>query len=83
MWHNGAPVDDDREQLTVEGAEQVVEGMPVGFLALDADWTITQVNAAAEHAVSRPREELLGRDYWEAFPDNRHNAFGETSSYSA
>jgi len=78
VWHNGAPVDDDKEQLTVEGAEQVVEGMPVGFLALDADWTITQVNAAAEHAVSRPREELLGRDYWEAFPDNRHNAFGET-----
>ncbi|KQS66685.1 SpoIIE family protein phosphatase [Modestobacter sp. Leaf380] len=58
--------------------DQVVERMPVGWLALDADWVVRGVNAAGLRVIGKTREELLGADYWESFPDNRHNAFGES-----
>ncbi len=63
---------------TVDGhASEVVERMPVGWLALDAEWRICGVNAAALRVIGKTRAELLGADYWASFPDNLHNAFGE------
>ncbi|MCZ2860294.1 SpoIIE family protein phosphatase [Blastococcus sp. VKM Ac-2987] len=55
-----------REPLTL--AAQAVESMAVGFLAMDTDWVITHVNAEAERIAGFPREKLLGRTLWEAFP---------------
>ncbi|GAA4729994.1 SpoIIE family protein phosphatase [Modestobacter marinus] len=56
--------------------EIVVEAMPSGFMALDADWRITYVNQAGVAIVGVPREHLVGADFWEAFPANRDNEFG-------
>jgi PAS domain S-box-containing protein len=49
-------------------AAQAVESMAVGFMAMDADWVMTHVNAEAERISGLPREKLLGRTLWEAFP---------------
>ncbi|MGY2080118.1 SpoIIE family protein phosphatase [Modestobacter sp. SYSU DS0657] len=49
-------------------AVQALESMAVGFMALDSGWVITHLNAAAERITGRPRELLLGRTLWEAFP---------------
>jgi PAS domain S-box-containing protein len=48
---------------------RLVEGMAVGFLTLDRNWVITQVNAEAERIIGVPRAELLGRDLWQRFPE--------------
>ena len=56
----------------------VLEGMPMGFLQLSADWTVTYVNAGAERAFGRNRADLLGRNAWQAFPGNEESTFGRT-----
>jgi PAS domain S-box-containing protein len=59
-----------------EGVTRLVESMPGGYLALDADWRITQLNAAGERFLGRTRAELVGASMGDVFPDNEHNEFG-------
>lgn len=56
--------------------ERVVETMPIGFMSLDAEWRITYVNPAGEAVVGQTREQLVGADYWTAFPLSDGNEFG-------
>ncbi len=55
------------EQLRGELVD-ILESMTDGFMALDPDWRIRYVNAAAEITNNMKRETLLGRSLWEAFP---------------
>ncbi|HEV7186459.1 MAG TPA: SpoIIE family protein phosphatase [Blastococcus sp.] len=50
--------------------------MPIGFLAVDADWRITYINSAGEAVVGASWDQLVGADYWESFPANVANGFG-------
>ncbi|MEI4274002.1 SpoIIE family protein phosphatase [Klenkia sp. LSe6-5] len=61
-----------------EAGTSVLEGMPMGFLQLSADWSVTYVNEAAERMFGRPRADLLGRNAWQAFPGNEESVFGRT-----
>jgi len=47
----------------------ILEKTTDGFLAVDSEWKLTYVNAAAEAMVSRKRDELLGGVLWEKFPE--------------
>ncbi|MEO8564068.1 MAG: PAS domain-containing protein [bacterium] len=38
------------------------------YLLMDHDFRITAVNQSAERATGRPREDLVGRTHWDAFP---------------
>lgn len=51
------------EQLTI-----ILESIGDGFCAFDVNWRFTYVNQAAETIVGLPRENLLGRIFWEVFP---------------
>ena len=55
---------------------QTLETMPIGLIELDQEWTIRFVNTAAETQLGMPRDELLGRSYWEVFPANVDDDFG-------
>jgi PAS domain S-box-containing protein len=55
--------------------ETVLESMTDAVLALDAQWRLTVVNAQAERLLQRPREQLLGRNVWEEFPEARGSRF--------
>ncbi|MCZ2827480.1 SpoIIE family protein phosphatase [Modestobacter sp. VKM Ac-2986] len=55
---------------------QTLETMPIGLVELDTEWTIRFVNRAAESMLAVPREGLVGRSYWEAFPANVDSEFG-------
>lgn len=48
----------------------VLEAAPYPFLLLTTDLTIIDVNAAYLRTVGRKREELVGRDIFDAFPAN-------------
>ena len=50
-------------------AEAILEGITVGLMGLDRDWTIRYANAEAGRLVGRPRSELIGRDHWDLFPE--------------
>lgn len=40
-----------------------------GFFALDREWRFIYVNDAAEELVGSKREELLGKNHWEFYPE--------------
>src|SRR5436190_8246452 len=47
----------------------ILEKTTDGFFAVDSEWKLTYVNAAAEGIVGRSRNELLGGVLWERFPE--------------
>ncbi len=53
----------------------VLERMEEAYLAFDAAWRMTYLNAAAERLLGRPRDELLGQVIWESFPAAVGSAF--------
>ena len=46
----------------------ILESIRDGFVAVDKDWTFSYVNAEAEKLLHRSRSELIGRNYWQAYP---------------
>ena len=56
-------------------AFDVVEGMTDGLVAVDGEWRVTYVNAAAVADSGTTREDLLGADHWESFPARVGAAF--------
>jgi two-component system sensor histidine kinase VicK len=48
-------------------AENILESITDGFIALDRQWRFTYVNSRAEHLLSRSRIDLLGKNHWEEY----------------
>ncbi len=65
----------EREQALRAEVEGVLESIAEGFVAVDAQWRFTYVNGAAEAIYGRSREDLVGRDLWECFPEVAASAF--------
>ncbi len=66
------------ERETVPGADagnardtlvQVLESISDGFFTLDTDWCIRYMNAAGEQLLGGRRQDLVGRNNWEIYPD--------------
>lgn len=51
-----------------ERVTNILESISDAFYALDREWRFTYVNRHAEQLWDRHREELLGRNIWEVFP---------------
>jgi PAS domain S-box-containing protein len=64
---------------SAEDAEEristVLESVTDGFVALDQNWRLTYVNYAVLEQVGRRREELLGRNLWELYPEALETIF--------
>ena len=54
-----------------------LEGLLEGFVAYDANWVMTYINAAGERLLGRRREEVLGRTWHQAFPHALGNPVDE------
>ncbi|NJK46908.1 PAS domain-containing protein [Candidatus Gracilibacteria bacterium] len=55
-------------QKAYQQIEQILESMTDAFVALDPDWRIIYMNAAAEQINKKPRTEVLGKIHWEEWP---------------
>jgi PAS domain S-box-containing protein len=53
----------------------LLEHVTDGFFAVDRDWRITFANHMAERILRRPRDEFLGRVFWEVFPNTAGTPF--------
>jgi PAS domain S-box-containing protein len=63
-------VEDLTERKRAEAERrQVFDRISDAFVALDADWRYTFVNAKAGELLERSPESLLGREIWKEFPD--------------
>jgi PAS domain S-box-containing protein len=58
-----------REQAARNRITNIFESITDGFLALDGEWRFTYINKQAELFLQRKREELLGKNVWEEFPE--------------
>ena len=55
----------------------ILENITDGFYALNRQWQFTYVNPKAEECWQRKRQELLGNNIWEQFPDTAKTIFFE------
>ena len=57
--------------------EEILEGISGGFFALDSDYRFTYWNRAAEEGTGLNREQVLGKNVFEVFPNARDAELGE------
>lgn len=61
----GVAYDTTRERTAEVRVQQVLESMPAGYVGLDAQWRVTDVNAAAERMLASGRDQLVGHVAWD------------------
>lgn len=50
-------------------ARSILESITQAFCSFDREWRFSYVNREAEVLLGRTREELIGKNHWEEFPD--------------
>jgi PAS domain S-box-containing protein len=60
-----------QERAARERATDILESISDAFYAVDRQWRLTYVNRRAEELWGRSRNELLGKNVWEEFPEAR------------
>jgi len=55
--------------LSSRAFANLLESISDAFFALDTDWTFTYINQQAEAVLERSREDLLGKNVWQEFPE--------------
>ncbi|GEP06801.1 hypothetical protein MOX02_48390 [Methylobacterium oxalidis] len=58
-------------------ASGVLEGMGEGFMLLDRDFHILQMNAEGLRLEERPTSEVVGRSHWEVYPGSERMPIGQ------
>lgn len=48
---------------------QILESIADAFFAVDNNWTVTYWNNIAEKVLLRKKDQIIGRNLWEVFPD--------------
>ena len=62
-------------EAAAKRALETLESMSDAFLTLDSEWRLTYLNPQAEAILERRREDLLGRNFWEEFPETVGSGF--------
>ena len=65
---------DPQQQQLIRVAD-ILESITESFIALDRGWRFTYVNKRIEDSLGLPRDQILGRNIWEVFPDARETDF--------
>ena len=55
----------------------VIEKINEGFVALDAQMNYTYINKRGSELLKRKPDDLLGKNYWEEYPQDKDTAFGQ------
>lgn len=71
--------------IAAENIYEIIDRITDGFFALDEHWSFTYVNAEATRLLFRNRDDLVGKNVWDEFPeavdlsfhDNYHRAIRE------
>ena len=56
----------------------ILESITDAFVAVDRDWRLVYVNRQAEPFLKKRREDLLGRDLWDEFPNTLSTLFSRS-----
>ena len=61
--------------LALQEKNNIVESIGDAFFAVDKNWTITYWNKRAESVMGRKREDIIGQNLWDVYPDAADLAF--------
>lgn len=64
-----------RLQKAYEEKNRILESIGDAFFALDKDWKVTYWNRKAEEIIGIRREDLIGYNLWEKFPEAKNMEF--------
>ncbi|MDC8445391.1 MAG: PAS domain-containing protein [Nitrosomonas sp.] len=67
-WHGTAIDINEQIQLGMR-FERTLESISDAYLAMNREWSVSYVNAQFERATGVRRDNLLGRNVWDFFPD--------------
>jgi PAS domain S-box-containing protein len=76
-WHesdeivgaHGAVMDIDQTKRSAQRLTSTLESITDAFFLLDTQWRFAFINRRAELLLESKREDLLGQDLWQAFPE--------------
>ncbi|MET0858771.1 MAG: PAS domain S-box protein, partial [Telluria sp.] len=75
---------EEQERMAAEDrAQNILESISEGFLAIDADWRISYANHAAERQTGITRDQLAGSLFWDVFAQMRGTAIEQGLRRSA
>src|SRR5262245_60608569 len=58
-------------------AAGVIEKINEGFVALDSQMNYLYINRRGSELLKRKPEDLIGKNYWEEFPEDKDSSFGK------
>jgi PAS domain S-box-containing protein len=64
-----------QEEAARERATDILESFSDAFFAVDHQWRFTYVNSKAEELWGRERQELVGKNIWEEFPEAQDSGY--------
>jgi PAS domain S-box-containing protein len=70
-------IESKRKKTTDIQFANVIEKINEGFVALDAQMNYTYINKRGSELLKRKPEDLLGKNYWEEYPQDKDTAFGQ------
>jgi PAS domain S-box-containing protein len=53
---------------TTDDVEEILEAIPDAFYVVDRDWRLTYINRHAAELLGLSRDEVIGRNQWDLFP---------------
>src|ERR1019366_639783 len=59
----------EKLRISEERLKYILASIRDGFVALDSSFVITDVNSAAEQILGIGRQDLVGRNFWQRFPE--------------
>ncbi len=71
----GSCIDMHEQRRLADRLAETLEAMGDAFLALDREWRIVYINAAAERLSGARRDDMLGELLWDRFPGIRDSSF--------
>ncbi|MBA3405086.1 MAG: PAS domain-containing protein [Gemmatimonadaceae bacterium] len=63
------------QRVAEQRAVQTLESMSDAFMTVDTEWRFTYVNPQGESILDRRREDLIGKNMWEEFPESVGSRF--------
>jgi two-component system cell cycle sensor histidine kinase/response regulator CckA len=64
-------------QESARTTKNILENTTDGFFAVDHEWKFTYLNPEAELLLGRKRDQLIGKELWQEFPELKGSAFEE------
>ena len=55
----------------------IIEKINEGFVALDAQMNYTYINQRGGELLKRNPEDLIGKNYWDEYPEDKNTSFGQ------